>query len=138
MYVFAHGSSYPFHMEYRTSHPIIQALPITSVRWSILSPSGMSPLHKDGKCRDLIGPLGNSIVLGADQPPLCEPTWLGCIPFFGVYLDALKQFSGAFTTFEELADRLAEDVSQPDQGERWIGHAVGVKRVPGAKTKYVY
>jgi hypothetical protein len=107
------------------------------VRWSILAPSIIQPQHKDGKVHALDTPQGNSIVLGAGKPPMCEPSWLTYIPLAGIYFEWIRQTISHIVTFEDLAGRLAEDLSQPDQGERWVGKIVGAKNVPGTKLKSI-
>lgn len=82
-------------------------------------------------------PVGNSIVLGADSPPLYHPSWLMWVPIIGIHLEIFRAAWTHSTTLEGVADRLAEDLAEPGGGERWDGKLVGVKDVPGAQKKTV-
>ncbi|KAG8862408.1 hypothetical protein FRB96_001478 [Tulasnella sp. 330] len=114
----------------------ITSIPLSSLRWSILCPSKMT-ITSTAISSAVDGPPGNSIVLGADSPPLYQPSWLMLIPIIGIHLEILRAASSHRTTLEDVADRLAEDLAEAGGGEQWDGKLVGVKNVPGAQKKTV-
>lgn len=103
----------------------LQALPKSTINWSILCPGVMHPLSKISYPLDTNASADN-LQAACDVPPKWSPKLL-CIPLVGGYLNIMAQASAYGTSLEDNADFIAKDLLDGHQS-KWIGEKVGVRQ----------
>ncbi|KUJ15513.1 uncharacterized protein LY89DRAFT_783645 [Mollisia scopiformis] len=103
---------------------IVERIPVSSLRWSLLAIAMMYPLNADqGPYSPITEPKPHGLQVGAGSPPRWKDHWLGKLWWVGLYLNVWRAVLGDYCThYENVADFLAEDVQR--DGEEWVGKRV--------------
>lgn len=119
--------------QHKATRKIVESIPLTDLRWSLICVSAMYPLDpKQGLFEPLETPRNHNLLLKASSPPAWEGSWAEKIPFIGRYLEFWVCLLSYWTIYEDVADFLAEDMGIGS--EEWIGLRVGMKDKRKVKT----
>ncbi|KAJ5102688.1 hypothetical protein N7532_003217 [Penicillium argentinense] len=110
--------------EHRSTWAKLKALPPSSMEWSILCPSMMTPRSKDSYPL-ASGSSSKNIVVSAGAPPQWSPRFFS-MPLVGGWLNVISQIGAFNTTLEDNADFIAQDLSDGNNSE-WIYQRVGTR-----------
>lgn len=113
----------PLFLTHRQTLPLLLSLPPNTVDWSMLCPSTMTPESDDFNVPTKPSAHGK-LVANAGTPPLWHDSWMKHIPFIGKTLVTGMNAQRYFTTLEQNAEFIAQDLESGES--RWSCKAVGV------------
>lgn len=125
--------------QHDTTRAIVQPIPTSELRWSLLAISWMYPADaKQGLFEPLDAPRGQTLLAGADALPDWQESWIERIPFVGwfIYMIAAAIFRYR-TVYEDVADFLATDLESGEkggEGDAFVGKRVALKEVEKVKS----
>ncbi|EAS37220.3 uncharacterized protein CIMG_02574 [Coccidioides immitis RS] len=109
--------------QHRETRAIINAIPLSDLRWTLVCIAIMLPLHEGIEL--LSEPDPHNLLTTADIPPAWPRRWVARIPWIGTSLEIIMNMAGYTTKLEHIADFIAEDLARGS--EKWVGQLVGFR-----------
>jgi hypothetical protein len=125
--------------QHNATRLVIQSIPTTELRWSLLAISTMRPVNaKQGMFEPLDGLRRHKFLVRADELPDWRASWLSRVPVVGWHLDILVAALVRYATvYEDVADFLAEDLESGGdggEGSAFVGKKVALKEMGKVKS----
>ncbi|KAK9365626.1 hypothetical protein V1509DRAFT_371610 [Lipomyces kononenkoae] len=113
----------PVFREHLKDLALLNTIPSTVIRWSILCPSYMNPRSTEFVVPVKDAPSGG-LTATATVPPHWKDFWFRRIPFVGSFFGVLANASRYTTTLEDNAAFIANDLAKGS--DEFVGKKVGV------------
>lgn len=125
--------------QHDATRAVVQDIPTTELRWSVLAISAMRPANaKQGLFEPLDAPRGHKLLARAGKLPDWHESWIAWIPVVGWYFDMIFAAYGRYmTVYEDVADFLAGDLESGGdggEGSAFVGKKVALKEVGKVKN----
>ncbi|KAK9234655.1 hypothetical protein V1525DRAFT_412438 [Lipomyces kononenkoae] len=117
----------PIFREHIEDLALLNTIPATVVRWSILCPAYMIP-----RSTELKGASSGRLATSATVPPHWNDFWFRRLPVVGPFFVVLANASKYTTTLEDNADFIANDVAA--DSDEYVCKKVGVFDPAGGKA----
>ena len=114
--------SLPMFREHRVDFVLLEAVPTTELRWSMLCPAQMNPASSEFVVPTKATP--GALTAQATTPPGLKDSWMKSVPIAGNFFHIGSQASRYTTTLEDNAEFIAYDLEM--NGDEWVGKKVGV------------
>ena len=122
----------PAWIQHQGTADVIEAIPLSSLSWSLICVAMMYPASPVVEIRPLNTPRAHKLLLAAGSPPGWEDHWVRNVPLVGVYMNLLISVASHTTELEDVADFVAEDLESGS--DEWVGKRVGIKQKQKMKS----
>lgn len=116
---------------HRLTEVKLKAVKTEVLEWSLLCVAFMYPRTKEIDV--LERPVGNRLVVKADEMIDWQGSWIGNVPVVGRFLELMWGVSQYSTYLDDVADLIAEDLASGKKG--FVGRLVGMKDPEKMKAK---